>query len=513
MTNANITPRAMIGDIPVYCSHDEIADIMSVVPNPRNPNNHPDRQLKLLSQIIKSQGWRKPITVSTRSGYVVSGHGRLQAAFQLGLDKVPVDYQNYESEAAEHADLVADNRIAELAETDDELLAELLKEIEADLPLELAGFSDDEFAEFMSDISDIDDISPLQEDAKGSLKERFIIPPFSILDSRSGEWQNRKKAWKHLGINSDIGRGNDGDKTQRGLTYAVSCQPPNVLKEKGEYEEKIGRKLSWAEYAEMFPEKLQMSGTSIFDPVVCELFYRWLCPSDGKIIDPFAGGSVRGIVAALLGRKYTGCDLSARQIEANKQNWEEIDHQIIAGEQQGETATDPTWINADSRTIDTVVDGEFDLMFTCPPYADLEVYSDDPRDISNMEYPQFLEIYREIIQKTTSKLRKDAFAVCIVGEVRGKDGNYYNFVGDTITAFMDAGLNYYNEYILVNSFGSAAMRASNQFKNSRKCAKVHQNVLVFVKGEPKNIVPALPVIEDEEDVLLQYASEDEQEVM
>src|SRR5690242_12336191 len=60
------------------------------------------------------------------------------------------------------------------------------------------------------------------------------------------------------------------------------------------------------------------SGTSIFDPVLCELAYRWFCPPDGLILDPFAGGSVRGIVASKLGRRYIGIDLSARQIEANR---------------------------------------------------------------------------------------------------------------------------------------------------------------------------------------------------
>lgn len=154
MTTANITPRAMIGDIPVYCSHDELADIMTAVPNPKNPNTHPERQIKMLAQIIKSQGWRKPITVSNRSGFVVSGHGRLQAAFQLGMDKVPIDYQNYATEAEEHADLIADNRIAELSETDDELMAEILKDLEGtDIDMLLTGYDDEALEDLFSGFS------------------------------------------------------------------------------------------------------------------------------------------------------------------------------------------------------------------------------------------------------------------------------------------------------------------------------------------------------------------------
>src|SRR5439155_711922 len=59
-------------------------------------------------------------------------------------------------------------------------------------------------------------------------------------------------------------------------------------------------------------------GTSIFDPVVCELAYRWFAPEGGTVLDPFAGGSVRGIVASRLGHPYIGIDLSARQIDANR---------------------------------------------------------------------------------------------------------------------------------------------------------------------------------------------------
>ena len=79
------SPRAMIGSIPVYCAHDEIVDIAKVVPNPQNPNQHPKKQLELLMQIIKESGWRNAITVSTRSGMIVKGHGRYAAALQASF--------------------------------------------------------------------------------------------------------------------------------------------------------------------------------------------------------------------------------------------------------------------------------------------------------------------------------------------------------------------------------------------------------------------------------------------
>lgn len=67
-----------------------------------------------------------------------------------------------------------------------------------------------------------------------------------------------------------------------------------------------------------------MTGTSIFDPVLCETLVNWFCPKGGKVIDPFAGGSVRGLISVLLGNEYTGIDLSTKQIEANFENYEAI---------------------------------------------------------------------------------------------------------------------------------------------------------------------------------------------
>lgn len=129
--------------IPVYCAFDELVDPVSLVPNPRNPNKHPDEQVRLLAKIIKAQGWRAPITVSNRSGFVVRGHARLAAALALGVDLVPVDRQNYATEAEEWADLVADNRIAELAEKDNAVLKDVLQELDTGvIDMELTGYTE-----------------------------------------------------------------------------------------------------------------------------------------------------------------------------------------------------------------------------------------------------------------------------------------------------------------------------------------------------------------------------------
>jgi DNA modification methylase len=214
------------------------------------------------------------------------------------------------------------------------------------------------------------------------------------------------------------------------------------------------------------------TGTSIFDPVLCEIAYRWFCPPGGLVLDPFAGGSVRGIVASQLGRRYVGVDLSERQIEANR-----VQAKAICSDPA------PEWVVGDSRTA--LPDVAADMIFSCPPYADLEVYSDDPRDLSTMDYAGFRAAYREIVAASSARLVADSFAVFVVGEVRDKKGHYVDLVGDTVEAFRAAGLEFYNEAILVTAVGSLPIRAGKQFSASRKLGKTHQNVLVFLKGDGK----------------------------
>lgn len=133
----------MAGRIPVYCAFDEVVPVEELKPNPRNPNRHPKDQVELLARVIETQGWRQPVKVSTLSGMIVSGHGRYEAALLLGCP-VPVDFQSYPSEADELADLLADNRIAELAEMDNDMLRDLFAELDAsDFDVDLSGYTDD----------------------------------------------------------------------------------------------------------------------------------------------------------------------------------------------------------------------------------------------------------------------------------------------------------------------------------------------------------------------------------
>lgn len=221
--------------------------------------------------------------------------------------------------------------------------------------------------------------------------------------------------------------------------------------------------------------RTKLTGTSIFDPVLCEIVYNWFCTKNGIVFDPFAGGSVRGVVAELLDRKYIGIDLSEKQIDANQINADKF-------------GVCPAWHCDDSKNADKYIpDVSADLVFSCPPYHNLEKYSNHPLDLSNMNYSDFLEAYQEIISISCRKLKENRFAVFVVGDIRNSKGAYRDFVSQTKRIFQDAGLCLYNDIVLLNSYGTAPMRAGKPFSKNRKTMKVHQNILVFYKGDIKQI--------------------------
>lgn len=267
------------------------------------------------------------------------------------------------------------------------------------------------------------------------LRDRFIEPPFSILDTKSGNWQRRKKEWMRIGMKSEVGRD----------SVVINMDTKSKKNNSAKY-------------------------ISIFDPALCEVLYNWFCIDGKEILDPFAGGSVRGIVANYLGFKYTGIDIRQEQIDSNIEQGLEI----LNNDNQ------PEWIVGDSNKVLDGFNKEYDFVFSCPPYADLEVYSDLEGDVSNMPYIEFMKAYEQIIAKSCNLLKSGGYACFVVGEVRDKKGNYIGFVPDTIEAFKKCGMNYYNEGILLNAIASASMRANGNMK-SQKLVKVHQNILIFKK--------------------------------
>lgn len=128
----------------VYCLHDELVPIkdLKAKQHPKNPNKHPKDQIKRLAEILEGNGVRHPIVISKLSGFITKGHGRLEAAIENGWIDFPVEYQDYDSEDLEYADIVADNAIASWAELN---LAQINAEIPnlgPDLDIKLLGLRD-----------------------------------------------------------------------------------------------------------------------------------------------------------------------------------------------------------------------------------------------------------------------------------------------------------------------------------------------------------------------------------
>lgn len=549
--------------------------------------------------------------------------------------------------------------------------------------------------------------------AANILADRFVVPPFSVLDTEQRAWKQRKKRWVRLGLKGELGRtgvfANGMDCRRRWECQKVAKQ----------------RQLDvWA---------------SLFDPVLCECVYSWWCPPGGLVLDPFAGGSVRGVVASIMGRDYVGIDLRPEQIEADYQQghdlllsecitdasgltpverhgdiwfkrddlfavagvcggkvragyaifqrakaakakmmitagarqspqimivaslaayfglpcrchvpdgqdtdeirwarrWgaEIVKHKpgynnvIVARAREDAQKTDggfyvpfgmecddaveqakgqvsnlpfdkikrivmavgsgmtlagvlwglkeakknipvvgvvvgadprprlgkyapvgwesqvqlvdcgvpyqqevvadapvrldgiyeakawryvkpgdlfwvvghhespckhfPVWRCGDSAELDNLVKVQADLVFVCPPYGNLEVYSDREQDLSNMEYGDFLRAYQTILSKAFDGLKDDRFTCLVVADFRDKKtGCYYPLTSDTVRICRELGLELYNKAVLKTSLGTVPLRATRIFQAGHKLLKIHQDILVFVKGDWKKAVAA-----------------------
>lgn len=433
----------------------------SIQPHPRNPKIHGDAQIAALGGVLNEVGKLdslKAYESATAGGKLVFWDGHARA----GLDpdeKWRVDIYDIDDAEAEIA-LATFDPVGYLAQIHAENMAQIMAGIDTG-NAELVQF----LANQAASIENLQKSADPNKARPATLLDRFVVPPFTVLDARQGYWQKRKDQWLAHGIKSEIGRdelATFGDK--------VSDKSLNHYRNK-----KKGAAAVKPDPAGDATEPTQ--GTSIFDPVLCEIIYRWFSPTGSAVFDPFAGGSVRGIVASMLDRKYTGIDLRPEQIKANNDQ---------AGEICRGAHNPPRWIIGDARNSIKLGKGAYDLIFTCPPYGDLERYSDDPFDLSTLNYRDFVAAFRNIVAQSIGLLRPNRFAAIVVGDFRDKKtGLYQNFVSDTIDAFNTAGARLYNEAILVTAIGSLPIRIRRQFETSRKLGKTHQNVLIFVKGDAR----------------------------
>ncbi len=414
--------------------------------NPTNPRIIKDEKFKKLVKSIQEfpemMEKRPMVCVTDTDGklYPLGGNMRLKALNELKYKEIPDSWVVLADEWTEEQRkefTIKDN--VSFGEFDWDTLAN--------------EWNVEEISEWGVDIPNFE-IEPETEqeedkiaEAHAKLTDKFIVPPFSILDTKKGYWQERKKYWLEL-------IGDNGESREHKLAKGGMLEALN-------------------------------NGVSLLDPVLSELVNLWFGLPKSKTFDCFAGDSVFGYVSSYLGNEFTGIELRQEQVNLNNQRVKGFQSKYICDDGQ--------------NVLNHIEPNSQDLLFSCPPYFDLEVYSDLPNDASNQkEYSDFLKILDNAFTGAIRCLKDNRFAVITVGDVRDKKGFYYRFVDDIKDIFKKNGILLYNEIILVECIYTLPQRVG-RFMEHRKIGKCHQNVLVFFKGDPKQIKTIYPKIEIQED--------------
>ena len=401
----------------------KVTDIKS---NPNNPRIIKDEKFEKLKKSIKEfpkMMALRPMVIN-QDNIVLGGNMRLKALKELGYTDVPNEWvkraEDLTDEEARRF-IIADN--VGFGEHDWEILANEwdTQELE-DWGLEGFPFDDDG-----------------EKEEYNKLEDKFVVPPFSVLDTKQGYWQKRKKYWK--GLIGDNGESRE-DKLSNLNNMSAMYRP-------------------------------EMATVSILDPVLAEISNKWFGLDNCNTFDCFAGDTVFGYVSDALGNTFTGIELRKEQADLNNNRLKGSKSKYICDDGQ--------------NVLKHIKEKSQDLLFSCPPYFDLEVYSDLPTDASNQkEYNDFLQILDNAFSDSIKCLKDNRFAFIVVGDIRAKDGTYYKFPDHIKKIFTENGMSLYNEMILLDPLGTAPARA-NKYMKSRKVVKVHQNILVFYKGDTKKI--------------------------
>lgn len=441
----------------------KIKDLISPEYNPRDIT--PDEMAKLKTS-IEEFGYVDPIIVNDVNMHIVGGNQRYEALKSLGYEEVDVSFIHEPDINREKALNIRLNNSSGVWDT--VKLDEILEELKIEhFDISLTGFDLDdvlidlednypnnetEFVDNNNETEFIDNntdsnlnndkygnISSLTDDYRqenggnsGVLVETYVVPPFSVFNTNTGYWDKKKKHWQDLIQDNTESREN----------------------------------------------KLGKLGTSLLDSTLAETIIHWFTPKESdnrNVFDVFAGDTVFGYIASSKKCNFTGIELRQEQADLNNQRVNPINH-------------NSKYICDDGcNVLNHIKENSQDLLFSCPPYFDLEVYSDLPNDASNQEtYEDFLKIIETAFTNAIKCLKDNRFAVIVCGDIRDKDGFYYGFPQDIINIFRKNGVKLYNEFILYNKIGYAWVRAQKQFR-LRKAVKIHQNVLCFYKGNPQLI--------------------------
>jgi DNA modification methylase len=401
-----------------------------------------------------------------------------------------------------------------------------------------------------------------ERDHPSPLKRRFLVSPFSVLHPDAGDWKKRKQEWiQDIGLRGEDGRSEIdtannicSDQWGRGVKLNKALEPgggggpntawlgrkapdavpgaggPGSVRRRaasdlgqcfgsgkpGDLSAELRGKpmeagLCHGEVPSYDGADRTVAGTSIFDPVLTELLYLWYGKKGGSILDPFAGGATRGVVAAYGGYSYTGIEVRPGQVNANIRNAKQVQENVKRLFDRDIEM--PNWIVGDSSRLEEILTEQddpfeprrtFDFLIACPPYYDLEVYSFGQEDGSAKQtYEEFLVWYKEIFRQAVDRLAWNRFAGIVVGDIRDHSDlrPFHNLlVEDTTAIFRQLGLYAYEKVILETAKGSLPVRVGGQFPQYRKLGRTHQHILLFWKGDAdKKAIPAELGILNEDD--------------
>lgn len=428
--------------------------IADIKPYKRNAKQHPEEQIQQIANSIREFGFNDPIAID-ENNVIIEGHGRMLALQRLiksgdyTENTIPVIRLLGLTEQQKKAYVLAHNKLTMNTGFDLDLLN---KELDSIYEFDMSdfGFTDEE--------SIMMDEQQQDEEASLTLSERFIIPPFTVLNGASGDWQKRKKAWKH--IIKDDGSARTGG--------------ASLLQSRSKFFLKVNPNTKSATI-----RNSAMNGASLLDPVLAELMITWFMPrpeNGTNVFDCFAGDTVFGYVSAYLNKKFTGIELRKEQADFNQQRL-------------NTDGLDGTYICDDGRNVlKHLGENTQDFFFSCPPYYDMEVYSNDKNDASNQKtYEDFYKILDEAFTAAGKCLKNNRFAVVVASDMRNhKDGGYYNFVGDIKQTFLKNGFLLYDELIFVRPISTSAMFAADSMR-TRKVRRIHEDIIIFFKGDKEKI--------------------------
>lgn len=417
---------------------------MKITFDKRNYRKHSEQNKKRIRKSLTECGAGRSVLVD-KDGCLIAGNGVFEQAEKMGIKTRVVETDGTELVVVKRTDIGTEDDKRKLLALADNATSD---SVEWDLPNIVADFDVSVAEDWGIDVDLYVNENGGVSEKHGTLCERFVVPPFSVLDARQGYWNERKKQWREL--IGDNGESRQGTLAKDGIMADIN------------------------------------NGVSLLDPVLAEVICKWFGIDGGTAFDTFAGDSVFGFVSAKLGNTFTGIELRQEQADLNNSRTQGMSAKYICDDGQ--------------NVLQYIQQGTQDLFFSCPPYFDLEVYSDKPNDASNQDtYKDFMCIIENAFSAAIRCLKDDRFAVVVCGDIRDKNGAYYGFPDDIKKIFANNGCILYNELIIVNPIGTAMLRCNRLMRN-RKVAKTHQNVLVFYKGNLKNIKNNYKTIE--------YAGED-----